>query len=110
MFMYFRCNPRTQSKKILATIGGTGLTSACTESKPREKSADVLCRANSVTQSILNAQFGSLMSHIPQCKLETCTRLNTDTTEKVRVMVKCSISRDCWTCVSWADPAWSRMR
>lgn len=94
VFMYFTCNPRTQSKKILATLGGTGLTCGCTESKPREKSADILRRADSVIQSIINAWFDSLMSHTPQCKRETRTRLNTDTTEKVHVMVKCSISTD----------------
>lgn len=94
VFMYFTCNPRTQSKKILATLGGTGLTCGCTESKPREKSADILRRADSVIQSIINAWFDSLMSHTPQCKRETHTRLNTDTTEKVHVMVKCSVSTD----------------
>lgn len=94
VFMYFTRNPRTQSKKILATLGGTGLTCGCTESKPREKSADILRRADSVIQSIINAWFDSLMSHTPQCKRETHTRLNTDTTEKVHVMVKCSVSTD----------------
>lgn len=94
VFMYFTCNPRTQSKKILATLGGTGLTCGCTESKPREKSADILRRADSVIESIINAWFDSLMSHTPQCKRETRTRLNTDTTEKVHVMVKCSVSTD----------------